>query len=63
MLVLKCDQGFVGYKSNSSAKLECNKGTYETILVERGEKGVVYFKGRLIYDYLTLVHCPLQIKN
>ncbi|XP_022702733.1 protein singed-like isoform X3 [Varroa jacobsoni] len=45
MLVLKCDQGFVGFKSNSSAKLECNKGSYETILVERGEKGVVYFKG------------------
>ena len=45
MLVLKCEQGFVGYKSSASTKLECNKGTYETIMVERGEKGVVYFKG------------------
>lgn len=51
MLVLKCDQGFVGFKSNSSAKLECNKGSYETILVERGEKGVVYFKGRLLLEH------------
>jgi fascin 1/2 len=43
--VLKCEQGFVGYKSASSSKLECNKATYETIQVERGEKGVVFFKG------------------
>nr|CAH7766797.1 unnamed protein product [Callosobruchus chinensis] len=46
ILVLKCEQGFVGYKSASSPKLECNKATYETIQVERGEKGVVYFKGQ-----------------
>ncbi|KAK6643057.1 hypothetical protein RUM43_004560 [Polyplax serrata] len=45
ILVLKCDQGFVGYKSSSSTKLECNKATYETIRVERAEKGVVYLKG------------------
>jgi hypothetical protein len=45
ILVLKSEQGFVGYKSASSPKLECNKATYETIQVERGEKGIVYFKG------------------
>lgn len=47
ILVLKCEQGFVGYKSSSNPKLECNKATYETIQVERAEKGVVYFKGIL----------------
>jgi hypothetical protein len=46
ILVLKSEQGFVGYKSASSPKLECNKATYETIQVERGEKGIVYFKGQ-----------------
>ncbi|XP_023712701.1 protein singed [Cryptotermes secundus] len=46
ILVLKCEQGFVGYKSASSSKLECNKATYETIQVERGEKGIVFFKGQ-----------------
>ncbi|CAH0564572.1 unnamed protein product [Brassicogethes aeneus] len=46
ILVLKSEQGFVGYKSQSSTKLECNKANYETIQVERGEKGVVYFKGQ-----------------
>ncbi|GLH06603.1 Protein singed [Gryllus bimaculatus] len=46
ILVLKCEQGFVGYKSASSPKLECNKATYETIQVERSEKGVVFFKGQ-----------------
>lgn len=47
VLVLKCDQGFVGYKSSASTKLECNKATYETIQVERAEKGSVHFKGTL----------------
>ncbi|KAJ1527247.1 hypothetical protein ONE63_008772 [Megalurothrips usitatus] len=46
ILVLKCEQGFVGYKSPQSPKLECNKASYETIQVERSEKGVVYFKGQ-----------------
>ncbi|KAF2903734.1 hypothetical protein ILUMI_02442 [Ignelater luminosus] len=46
ILVLKSEQGFVGYKSASSPKLECNKATYETIQVERAEKGVIYFKGQ-----------------
>lgn len=46
ILVLKSEQGFVGYKSASSPKLECNKATYETIQVERSEKGVVHFKGQ-----------------
>ena len=46
VLVLKCEQGFVGYKSTGSSKLECNKATYETILVERADKGAVHFKGK-----------------
>ena len=45
VLVLKCDQGFVDYKSGGSAKLECNKATYEVIRAERGERGLVHFKG------------------
>ena len=45
ILVLKCDQGFVGYKGAGSVKLECNKASYETIQVERVENGLVHFKG------------------
>lgn len=45
ILVLKCEQGFVGYRQPGNTKLECNKATYETILVERAQKGLVYFKG------------------
>lgn len=48
ILVLKCEQGFVGFKAPSSARLECNKATYETILVERSQQGIVYFKGSFI---------------
>merc|ERR1712203_636579 len=36
ILVLKCEQGFVGYKAVGSVKLECNKASYETIQVEGG---------------------------
>lgn len=45
MLVLKSEQGFVGYKNGSSYKLECNKASYEAIQVERGPNGLIYFKG------------------
>lgn len=45
MLVLKSEQGFVGYKAASN-KLECNKANYEAIQVERGPLGLVYFKGK-----------------
>jgi len=38
-------QGFVGYKASGSNRLECNKASYETIIVERAEKGVVHLKG------------------
>ena len=46
--MLKCEQGFVGFKTNGYPRLECNKATYETIQVEKGtdDKGVVYFKGQ-----------------
>jgi len=45
LLVLKCDQGFVGYKAAGSSRLECNKASYATIKVESGENGQVNFKG------------------
>lgn len=51
ILVLRCEQGFVGPKSAASPKLECNKAGYETIRVERCERGIVRFKGNL---YLLL---------
>lgn len=44
-LVLKCEQGYVGYKSTSAPKLECNKASYETIHVEKDEKGICFFRG------------------
>uniref|UniRef100_A0A2P2HYA1 Protein singed-like n=2 Tax=Hirondellea gigas TaxID=1518452 RepID=A0A2P2HYA1_9CRUS len=43
VLVLKSEQGFVGFRANS-AKLECNKAAYDTIIVEKGERGQVFFK-------------------
>ncbi|XP_017757954.1 PREDICTED: protein singed [Eufriesea mexicana] len=46
VLVLRCEQGFVGPKSATSLKLECNKAIYETIRVERFERGIIRFKGQ-----------------
>ena len=47
VLVLKCEQGFVGFKNSSSSKLECNKASYDTIKVERAEQGgQVYLKSK-----------------
>lgn len=60
MLVLKCEQGFVGYKMSSSLKMECNKANYETIRVERGEQGQVYFRGT---DSLPLIEWYFLIKT
>lgn len=48
-MVLKCEQGFVGYKSSSSTKMECNKACYETIKVERGGEGQVFLKSKLTF--------------
>merc|ERR1711864_7827 len=39
------EDGSVSYKANGSSKLERNKATCETILVERAEGGQVHFKG------------------
>merc|ERR1711971_162365 len=46
ILVLKCEQGFVGYKTPGSTRLECNKAAYATIQVERAENGQVHLKGQ-----------------
>lgn len=56
ILVLKCEQGFVGLRQGTT-KLECNKATYETIVVERAEKGIVYFKG----NFIDHDHCVLDL--
>ena len=53
VLVLRCEQGFVGPKSSSSSKLECNKAIYETIRVERCERGIVRFKGNFFLFKFT----------
>ena len=46
--MLKSELGFVGFKATSSTRLECNKAMYDCIQVERGDKGLVYFKGEYI---------------
>lgn len=51
VLVLRCDQGFVGRKGPSSPKLECNRAHYEVVHVERADRGICHLKG--VY---TLLH-------
>ena len=46
LLILKCDYGFVGLKSAANPRLECNKATYEIIVMEHTPRPEYYFKGR-----------------
>merc|ERR1712226_1174451 len=34
ILVLKCDYGFVGFKSSTNVRIECNKAAYDVIYLE-----------------------------
>jgi hypothetical protein len=47
ILVLKCDFGLVGYKNKTGYKLECNKATFNVVLLEESpdHAGYYYFKG------------------
>ena len=45
VLVLKGEQGYVGYRAPNSTKLDCNKAIYATFMVEKAEQGQVHLKG------------------
>ncbi len=47
ILVLKCEHGLVGYKNKANFKLECNKSTFDVIVLHEVEDtlGFVSFKG------------------
>lgn len=47
ILVLKCEFGFVGWRTSTNPRYECNKTTYSVILVEhaKGKSAAYYFKG------------------
>ena len=55
ILVLKCDYGFVGFKSTSNPRIECNKATYDVIYLEHtdGQNASYYLKGRLIILFIA----------
>lgn len=48
ILVLKCEYGLIGYKNQTGYKLECNKSTFNVILVEEcnDKSGCYYLKGK-----------------
>lgn len=47
ILVLKCEYGLVGYKNKTNFKLECNKSTFNVIMLEESidSLGYYYLKG------------------
>lgn len=49
LLVLRCEFGFVGQKTASNTRLECNKATHDIMYLEHsdGEPGSYFLKGRL----------------
>lgn len=45
LLVLRCEFGFVGMRSASNPRYECNKTSYDVILVEYSQSAAYYLKG------------------
>ena len=43
ILVLKCEYGLVGYKNKANYKLECNKSTFNVIMLEESEDLTGYY--------------------
>lgn len=43
ILVLKCEYGLVGYKNKTNFKLECNKSTFNVIMLEESLDSVGYY--------------------
>jgi len=56
ILVLKCEYGLVGYKNKTNCKLECNKSTFNVILLEESNdlNGYYCLKGFLFLKLITL---------
>jgi hypothetical protein len=55
ILVLKCEYGLVGYKNKSSYKLECNKSTFNVVLLEEAEDGFYCLKGKILFFEISKV--------
>jgi fascin 1 len=49
ILVLKCEYGLIGYKNKTNYKLECNKSTFNVIMLEESDdlSGYYFLKGCL----------------
>jgi len=45
LLVLRCDYGFVGFRTPNNPRYECNKAYYDVIYVEQSNSPAYYLKG------------------
>ena len=45
LLVLRCDYGFVGFRTPNNSRYECNKAYYDVIYVEQSNSPAYYLKG------------------
>lgn len=45
LLVLRCDFGFVGFRTPNNSRYECNKAYYDVIYVEQSNSPAYYLKG------------------
>jgi len=59
-LVLRCEYGFVGFRSDAHPRIECNKTTYDVISVEHsgGENAeyMYFLKGVICRSIKTMVN-------
>lgn len=45
LLVLRCEYGFVGFRTSTNSRYECNKASYDVIYVEQSNSPAYYLKG------------------
>ncbi len=65
ILVLKCEYGLIGYKNKTTYKLECNKSTFNVIMVEESkeETGYYYLKGKIKLKIEFFKNCFNAMNN
>jgi len=63
LLVLRCDYGFVGFRTPNNSRYECNKAYYDVIYVEQSNGPAYYLKGSprplIIQDCKNAIYCKI----
>jgi len=60
ILVLRCDYGFVGFRSPTNPRYECNKAYYDVIHVEQSNSPAYHLKGFSLFHHVLCLDFSYQ---